>query len=150
MRCLCGVLLVLTAALPLSASDDQVQKELQALQGKWRAVALEAGGIPLPKASLPDFLFIVEADGNAKGQMGQTEYQAKISVDPAKNPKTITNAHETGQHKGQKQFGVYKIEGGKWIVCMSAPGAAESDQPKTFDTKDTKNVVFTFEKVKER
>ncbi len=82
--------------------------------------------------------------------MGQTEYQAKISVDPAKNPKTITNAHETGQHKGQKQFGVYKIEGGKWIVCMSAPGAAESDQPKTFDTKDTKNVVFTFEKVKER
>jgi uncharacterized protein (TIGR03067 family) len=147
MRCLFSVLLVLTTALLVNAGDDDVQKELMALKGTWKAVALEAGGMRLPRDAVPDFLFIVEADGKATGRMGQTEYQAKISVDPAKTPKTITNAHESGQHQGKRQFGVYKVEEGKWIVCMTAPGANESDRPTTFDTKDTRNVVFIFEKV---
>jgi uncharacterized protein (TIGR03067 family) len=148
-RCFFGVLLVLTTPLTLSASDDDVHKELNALQGKWKTVALEAGGMPLPKESLPDFLFIVGADGKSTGQMGKDEYHAKVSVDPAKNPKTINNVHETGPHKGEMQFGIYKVEGGKWIVCMTAPGAAEGDRPKTFDTKNTENVLFIFERVQE-
>ena len=64
----------------------------------------------------------------------------------------MTNAivvHETGVHKGKKQFGIYKVEDGKWIVCMTAPGATETDRPTSFDTKDTKNVVFVFERIKE-
>jgi len=150
MHRLFGVLLVLTTPLLVSAGDDEVNKELKALQGKWKAVALEAGGKPLPKEAVPDFLFIVGTDGKATGQMGKMEYQAKVSVDPTKNPKTIDNVYETGPHKGKKQFGIYKVEGGKWIVCMTAPGAAESDRPKTFDTKDTANVVFIFELVKDK
>jgi uncharacterized protein (TIGR03067 family) len=149
MRRLFGVLLALTTPLLLSAGDDDVRKELKALEGKWKAVALEAGGKPLPKEAVPDFLFIVGADGKSTGQMGKIEYQAKVSVDPTKNPKTIDNMHETGPHKGKKQLGIYKVEGGKWIVCMTAPGAPESDRPKTFDTKDTRNVLFIFERVKE-
>lgn len=149
MHHLSTVLLVLTTPLLLSAGEDGVQKELKALQGKWKAVALEAGGKPLPKEAVPDFLFIVEADGKSTGQMGKIEYRAKVSIDPAKNPKTIDNAHETGPHKGKQQFGIYKVEGGRWIVCMTAPGAAETDRPKTFDTKDTPYVVFTFELVED-
>jgi uncharacterized protein (TIGR03067 family) len=147
MRRFFGVLLVLTTPLLLRAGDDDAHKELKALQGKWKAVALEAGGKPLPKESVPDFTFVVGADGKATGQTGKVEYQAKVSVDPTKNPKTIDNVHETGRHKGKKQFGIYKVEGGKWIVCITAPGAAEGDRPKTFDTKDTRNVVFIFERV---
>jgi uncharacterized protein (TIGR03067 family) len=149
MRRLIGVLLLLTSPLLLSAGDDEVHKELKALQGKWKAVALEAGGKPLPKESVPDFVFIVGAEGKSTGQMGKIEYQSKVSVDPKKNPKTIDNMHETGLHKGKKQFGIYKVEGGKWIVCMTAPGAAESDRPKSFDTKDTGHVVFIFELLKD-
>jgi len=149
MRRFFGVLLVLTTPLLLRAGDDDAHKELKALQGKWKAVGLEAGGKPLPKEAVPDFLFVVAADGKSTGQVEKTEYQSKVSVDPKKNPKTIDNEHETGPHKGKKQFGIYKVEAGKWIVCMTAPGAAESDRPKTFDTKDTTNVVFIFERVKE-
>jgi uncharacterized protein (TIGR03067 family) len=98
---------------------------------------------------VPDFVYSVGADGKATGQMDKVTYQAKVSVDPTKSPKTISNAHETGPQAGKKQFGIYKLEGGKWIVCMTAPGAAEGDRPKSFDTKDTRNVVFIFEKVKE-
>src|SRR5262245_30714399 len=100
-----GVLLVLTTPLLPSAGDDDVPKELKALQGKWMTVALEAGGKPLPKESVPDFVFNVGADGKSTGQMGKIEYQAKVTVDPTKNPKTINNVHETGLHKGKKQFG---------------------------------------------
>ena len=32
---------------------------------------------------------------------------------------------------------------------MTRPGVAESDRPKNFTTKDTANVLFVFERVKE-
>jgi uncharacterized protein (TIGR03067 family) len=144
-----GVLLVLATPLLLCAGGDDVRKELKALEGKWKAVALEAGGKPLPKEAVPDFMFIVGAGGKSIGKMSKAEYEAMMSVDPKKDPKTIDNVHESGVHKGKKQVGIYRLEGDKWTVCMTAPGAAEKDRPQSFDTKDTRNVVFIFERVKE-
>jgi uncharacterized protein (TIGR03067 family) len=144
-----SVLLVLTMPLLLRAGEDDVTKEQKALQGTWKAVALKAGGKALPKDAVPDFLYIVGEGSKATGRMGKGEYQAKMIVDPTKSPKTIDNAHETGPSQGKKQFGIYKVEAGKWIVCMTAPGAAETDRPTSFDTKDTRNVVFVFELVKD-
>lgn len=142
-----SVLVILTVPMLLALGSDDVHKELKTLEGKWRAVGLEAGGKPLPKASVPDFLFIVGADGQSTGQMGKVEYQSKVTIDVKKDPKTIDNAHETGAHQGKKQFGIYKMKGNQWIVCMTAPGAKESDRPTSFDTKDTNHVVFIFERV---
>jgi uncharacterized protein (TIGR03067 family) len=147
-RILC-VLVVLATPLLLAAGDDDVRKELKALQGKWKAVALEAGGKALPKEAIPDFTYIIGADGKATGKMAQSEYTATMTVNPKKDPKTIDNVHETGEQKGKKQFGVYKLEGDKLTVCMTPPGRAEGDRPKDFTTKDTTNVVFVFERVKE-
>jgi uncharacterized protein (TIGR03067 family) len=144
-----GVLCVLTTPLLLNAGNDDVRKELKALEGTWKTVGLQARGRAFPKALVFDFTFIIGADGKSIGRMGKSEYQAKVSVDPKKNPKTINNVHETGEHKGKTQYGIYKQEGEKWIVSMTPPGAAESDRPKSFDTKDTRNVVFIFERVKE-
>ena len=143
-----GIPLVLLSPLFVSAGDDAVGAELKALQGRWKAVALEAGGKRLPKDAVPDFTFIVGEGGKSIGKTSKTEYHSRMSVDPRKNPKTIDNAHETGAHKGKKQFGVYKLEGEKWTVCMTAPGAREKDRPKSLDTKDTANVVFVFERMK--
>jgi uncharacterized protein (TIGR03067 family) len=148
-RIIC-VLVVLSAPLPLTAdTGDDVKKELKALQGKWKAVALEAGGKPLPKDAVPDFTYIIGADGKAAGKMPQGEYTAAITVDPKKDPKTIDNLHESGDQKGKKQYGVYKLEGDKLTVCITAPGRAEADRPKDFNTKDTANVLFVFERIKD-
>jgi uncharacterized protein (TIGR03067 family) len=148
-----GVVIVLTTPLLLCAGEDDVQKELKLLQGKWKAVGLELGGIPVPRNTVPDFVYIVGADGKATGiatgKTGTVEHQARIIVDPRKNPKTIDNLHESGPTKGKKQLGIYKLEEGKWIVFMTPPGAAESDRPKSFDTMESKGVLFTFERVKE-
>ena len=146
-RIIC-VLVVLTTPILLSAGDEDVRKELKAMQGTWKAVALEAGGKPLPKEAIPDFTFIIGANGKSTGKMAQSEYTATITVNPKKDPKTIDNLHESGAQKGKKQHGVYKLEGDKFTVCMTPPGSAEGDRPKDFTTKDTANVVFVFERVK--
>jgi len=144
-----AIILILATPLLLSADDEDVAKEIKTLQGTWKAVGLEAGGRAFPKEAVPEFLYIVSAGGKATGKMGQVEYQAQMLVDPTKSPKTIDNVHETGDQKGKKQFGIYKVEDGKWIVCMTIPGAAETDRPKSFETKGTACVVFTFELVKD-
>jgi len=146
-RIICVMIVLFTPVL-LIAGDDDVKKELKALEGKWKAVALEAGGKPLPKESVPEFIFIVAADGKSTGQMGKVEYQSTITIDSKKSPKTIDNSHDSGAYKGKSQYGIYKLEGDKWTVCMTSPGAKESDRPKSFDTKDTANVVFVFERMK--
>jgi uncharacterized protein (TIGR03067 family) len=146
-----SLLLLAVFALPLlvAAGTDEHKKELKALQGTWKAVALEAGGKALPKEAVPDFTFIIGADGKCTGKTAQGEYAATITVNPKSDPKTIDNLHESGAQKGKKQYGVYKVEGNKLTVCMTRPGVAESDRPKDFATKETANVVFVFERAKE-
>jgi uncharacterized protein (TIGR03067 family) len=147
-RIIC-VLVVLTTPLLLAAdAGGDVRKELKALQGKWKTVAMEAAGQSSPKDEIPAFTFVVAADGKSTGQTPQEEFRFTITVNPRNNPKTIENLHESGEQKGKKQYGIYKLEGDKFTVCMTLPGSAEKDRPKDFTTKDTTNVVFVFERVK--
>jgi uncharacterized protein (TIGR03067 family) len=150
MKHISGLVFVLATPLLLGADNgDDVRTELKALQGKWKAVAMEAGGNSFPKERVPEFTFIVAANGKSTGQSQQGEYQATITVYPENSPKSIDNLHETGAQKGKKQYGIYKLDGDKWTVCMTRPGVLEGDRPKDFTTKDTANVVFVFERHKE-
>jgi uncharacterized protein (TIGR03067 family) len=150
MRRIICVLVVLTTPLLLAAdTDDDVRKELKALQGKWKTVAGEAAGKPFPKDGSPPFTIVIAADGKSTGQTAFVEYQFTITVKPKDNPKTIEILHESAKQKGKRQYGIYKLEGHKFTVCMTPPGSAEGDRPKDFTTKDTPNVVFVFEGVKE-
>jgi uncharacterized protein (TIGR03067 family) len=144
-------LLVLLAMSPLldDNPDDDIRKELKALQGTWKTVAMEAAGKPVPKDQLMDFTIVVAADGKSTGRIPQGPFQFTMTVNPKKNPKQLENLHETGEQKGKKQYGVYKLDGDKFTVCVTARGAPESDRPKDFNTKDTTNVVFVFERVKD-
>lgn len=150
MKRVIGLVIVLAVPGAIRAGDgDDAAKELKALEGKWKAVAMEAGGNQLPKDGLPEFTFTVGAEGKSTAKTAQHDDRATISVDPKKSPKTIDNLHETGTDKGKKQYGIYKLEGDKWTVCMTRPGVPEADRPKDFSTKGTAYVVFTFERVKE-
>ena len=144
--------LVVALFVPVSLLADNpslVDKELGALKGTWKAIAMEAGGQALPKASIPDFTFIVTVSGKATSKSPFGNYQATISVDSQKNPKTIDNLHETGSQQGSKQFGIYRLKDDLWTVCMTPPGAAEEDRPKDFNTKGTANAVIVFKRHEE-
>jgi uncharacterized protein (TIGR03067 family) len=149
MKRLAALMFVLAIPAALGADNGaNMNKELKALEGTWKAVAMEAGGSPLPRESI-SFTYIVAANGKATGQSPQGEYQAAITVDPSRSPRTIDNVHETGAQKGKKQYGIYKLEGDKWTVCMTRPGVPEGDRPKDFNTKDTANVVFVFQRLQQ-
>jgi uncharacterized protein (TIGR03067 family) len=145
-------LIMLATSVVGGGGDEEVRKEMEVLVGKWKAVGFEAGGQPLPKEQVAamDFTMIIGADGKSTGKTAQEEFQFTMTIDPKKSPKTLDNEHTSGAAKGAKQYGIYKVEGGRWIVCASNRGAAESARPKSFDTKGTSNVVFIFERVKAR
>ena len=148
-RIICVLIVLAAPFLVAAGTGDDVRKELKALQGKWKTVAGEAAGMAFPKDGIPDFTFVIAADGKGTGKTPQDDLSFTITVNPKKNPKTIENLHEGGKQKGKKQYGIYKLEGDKFTVCMTPPGSAEGDRPKDFTTKDTTNVVFVFERVKE-
>jgi uncharacterized protein (TIGR03067 family) len=144
-------MMAVAMSLPLaSRADDAAAKELKALEGKWKAVSMEAQGETLAKSTLPEFYFLVAADGKAVAKFGDKEEKASFTVDPGKSPRTIDNTHESGDHKGKKQYGIYTLDGDKWTVCMTAPGTDAKERPKDFITKGTANVTFVFERVKDK
>jgi uncharacterized protein (TIGR03067 family) len=148
-RIICFLVVLTTPLLLAADTGDDVRMELKALQGKWKTVAGEAAGMPFPKDGIPVFTIDIAADGKSTGHMPQEDFRFTITVNPKKNPKTIENMHESGGQKGKKQYGIYKLESDKFTVCMTPPDSAEGDRPKDFTTKDTTNVVFVFERIKE-
>jgi uncharacterized protein (TIGR03067 family) len=135
--------------MPIASACADDRAELKALQGKWKAVACEAGGEAFPKESLPDFSMVIGADGKTTCRTPDGEYQVVLTINSTKNPKTLDTLHESGPEKGKHQYGVYKLEGDKFTVCVTHSDLAESDRPKEFATKDTMNVLFVFERMKE-
>lgn len=151
MQRIISVLAVIATPVLLAAgTDDDVRNELKTLQGIWKTVSMEAGGKSFSKQAVLDFTFVIGADGKSTGKTPQGEFAVLITVDPTKNPKTMVNLHESGDDKGKKQYGIYKLEGDKFTVCVTPAGSAESDRPKDFTTNDTTNVIFVFERVKEK
>ena len=153
MRCLvCALTLVLV--VPAARADKPplgkaALKELKALEGKWKAVGGEAGGAPFPKETVPDLTLVVAAGGKATGRTSQDEFRFTMVVHPKQKPKSIENLHESGPDKGKTQYGIYKLQGDKFTVCMTPAGSEEGDRPKSFRTKESTDVVFVFERIKE-
>jgi uncharacterized protein (TIGR03067 family) len=133
----------------LPAADEDARKELKALQGKWKAVAMEAAGRPLPRDTFPAFTWDIAEDGTSTAHMPTGDYPVAIAVDPGKNPRTFVTLNEKGEYKGTRQYGIYKLEGDRFTVCETPPGVTENDRPTDFTTRGSPNVVIVFERVKE-
>ena len=81
-------------------------------------------------------------------RLAQVGTRFRAVLTPTRTAASISRNPPTGAQKGKTQYGIYKLDGDKWTVAMTRPGVAETERPKGFDTKDTANVVFTFERVK--
>jgi uncharacterized protein (TIGR03067 family) len=149
MRRITCVIVVLACPLPLAADADDSKKDLKALRGKWKMVGGEAAGKAFAEGGVPDFSMAVADGGKATGKIPSGDFTFTITVDPKKSPKAMDNLHESGEQKGKRQYGIYKLDGDKLTVCMSPRGAAEADRPKEFTSKGGKNVVFVFERAED-
>ena len=141
-----GFALVIPTALFADNAND-LNKELKALEGKWTSTALEVAGNPFSPDTVPHYTFTVTTNGKAIGR-DNYGYQSTLTFNPRKNPKTIDILHERGTHKGEKQYGIYKLEGDKWTISMAPPGVVEARRPRDFKTKETIYAVYVFERFK--
>jgi len=98
------------------ADDDAVVKELKALAGSWKLVAVEVDGKPILKDDLPAISFTLHPDGKSDVQSPDGKFQTKSVIDPAKKPKTLDIEYLGGPLKGQKQYGIYKTDGDRFTV----------------------------------
>src|SRR5260370_22729696 len=68
---------------------------------------------------------------------GQMFLKAKITIDPAKKPKTIDYQMTDGFTKGEKQLGIYEVDGDTFKACFSSPGAERPTDFKPGDGRTT-------------
>src|ERR1041385_5627335 len=127
------IALATVALLSASAQDDPVvKKDLAQLQGEWSMVSGTADGYPIPDDMLPNSKRVCKGDELTATVGGQLVMKARITIDPAKKPKTIDYQVFDGPTKGKTHLGIYEIEGDTMKSCFAAPGAT---RPTDFTSK---------------
>jgi uncharacterized protein (TIGR03067 family) len=135
MRCLFFTMMALAIIVPsLSAGDDAQEKELKILAGLWSAhIKVPVSGLAPEVGKSPYLNFDLKADGTAK--VNGVDNQAKVTLNPAKKPKTIDIEYTGGPLKGKKQFGIYDFKKGKnkehdtWIMVVADINTKAADRP---------------------
>lgn len=110
----------------LWTQENHSARELQQLQGAWRAVAGERDGQLRPKSFLEALRVRVEGEVMVM-EIGKRQQKLRISLDPSVRPRTIDLVHLEGKEKGEKWQGIYALENGQWRICVSPPGSPRPD-----------------------
>src|SRR5262249_49727724 len=117
---------------PTDAAAETLQKELALLDGEWTMVSVIADGQAVPEAIAKTGKRVAKGNETTVTIAGQLVMKATFTIDPTKKPKTIDYAMTDGPTKGQKQYGIYEIDGDTVRVCFAAPG---KDRPTEFASK---------------
>ena len=128
--------LIGVAAVTISSAwaedNEAVKKDLAQLQGEWSMVSGSADGQPMPVEMAKQMKRVCKGDEATITMAGQIYLKAKITIDPSKKPKTIDYQMTDGFTKGQKQLGIYELEGESFKSCFGKPGA---ERPTDFTSK---------------
>jgi uncharacterized protein (TIGR03067 family) len=77
----------------------------------------------------------------------QVFMKARISIDPSKSPKAIDYLMLAGPSKGEKQLGIYEIDGDTLRFCFASPGKM---RPTEFTAKKgSGNTLSTWKRDKD-
>jgi uncharacterized protein (TIGR03067 family) len=136
MRTLRIAFLIGLAAVIISSAwaeeNEAVKKDLAQLQGEWSMVSGSADGQPMPAQMLKQMKRVCKGDETTTTMAGQLYIKARITIDPSKKPKTIDYQMTGGFTKGQKQLGIYEVDGDSFRACFGKPGA---ERPTDFTSK---------------
>ena len=136
MRTIRIALFIGLAAVIISSAwaeeNEAVKKDLAQLQGEWSMVSGSADGQPMPAQMLKQMKRVCRGDEATTTMAGQIYIKAKITIDPSKKPKTIDYQMTGGFTKGQKQLGIYEVDGDSFKACFGRPGA---ERPTDFTSK---------------
>ena len=134
-------LAVLAIASAIGADNQAAQKDLALLQGEWTMVSGSADGYPIPDDMRQQMRRICKGDELTAMMGSDVFFKAKITIDPSKHPKTIDYQMTEGVTEGQKQLGIYEVEGDTLKSCFGKPGA---ERPTDFTSKPGDGRTLTF------
>ncbi len=104
-----------------------MKSDLERLQGTWNIVALEMDGQKMPSEGAS---ICIQGKRFTTTAMGAT-YEGMVVVDASKTPKTFDLKFTAGPEKGNTSFGIYKLDGDTWKICLALTG---KKRPQKFAT----------------
>ena len=118
-------LLVLMAA-HWSAAEPSKQDSV-GIQGTWKILALEADGEAAPGEIVSTLKLVFKGDTLTftPGEPGFTNYKYKL--EPATNPAGFSMTHADGSKKGEREEGIYLLEGNRLKICFGKPGKVPNE-----------------------
>jgi uncharacterized protein (TIGR03067 family) len=135
------VLLLAAAFIPAHALASE-KEDLDQLQGDWRKVQFELSGTPgdidqQPSLRIRDSKVVTLQNGKEVDGLELT-----LKLDPTTTPKLL----DVVLPDGQTLEGIYKLEEGRWTICLHTdPGV--KNRPTTFESPpDSKLILAVFEK----
>lgn len=133
------VALLLAADAP---QDEAVQQELKKLQGTWKVISFEVGGMDQTAKGPKEILI---KDDELQGLAPNVKFR----VDPAKKPKTL-DLIDKGDAK--KIFPlIYELKGDELRIVIPLVPAGKGEAPKrpdSFETKDKPLALITAKRAK--
>ncbi len=113
---------------PYSCGESVVKTDIEILQGAWMVQALEIGGRQMPTGSA---CIVLKGDRFTASGMG-ADYEGTVSIDAKKKPKALDMTFLTGPEKGNKNLGIFEVDGDTWRLCLDMTGKS---RPKKFASK---------------
>jgi len=100
------------------------------LQGAWNITSLEVDGRELAKETFEGSRILVNGNDFESIAMG-SRYEGKIELDQNQKPKCFDLIFTAGPEKGNRNVGIYELEGDTWTICLAMRG---KHRPKKFAT----------------
>lgn len=98
--------------------------DLARLQGAWRLRSLQLDGQEMPTGGG------IEIDGGRFKTLGMgAEYSGAVEIDDAAKPKRLDLVFTDGPEAGNRNRGIYQLDGDTWKICMNMAGKA---RPRAF------------------
>ncbi len=111
---------------PAKPAEDAVKDDLRKLQGTWRLVAAEQGGIPVPPQNLAKNTWVFTGD-KAAFKSGLRGLAGTVTLDPSKNPRWI----DVKLGSDMTLQGIYELNGDTLRLFFHSPGAGRPTEFKT-------------------
>jgi uncharacterized protein (TIGR03067 family) len=134
------------ASIGFLGVDDAKKDDANAIKGKWVAVSIKQGGASAPDEVVKSFKLNFDGKDYTNSAGDQSE-EGGYTLDSSKSPKTIDFDIKTGNDKGKKQLGIYKLDGDKLTIVASQAGSP--DRPKSLEPEaNSPEVQFVLEREK--
>jgi len=101
------------------------------MQGEWQVVRIERPGSPGNPDELERVRYIFNKDRVTLMNGEQKVWEGVFRLEPTREPKAIDFTGTADPHKGEKGFGIYRVQGDALTMCVG------KERPPEFSGKES-------------